>query len=82
MRSFFLLLVLANVGYFAWQLYSQPPPAVEHPFGPLTLDDHTPPLMLLSELPKPPPPAANTQPQREPALQELPPTDTTAEPPL
>lgn len=79
MRSFFLLLVLANAGYVAWQIYKQPP-AAEHAFGPLTLDDHTPPLMLLGELPKPPP-APVTQPPREPALQELPPPDVIAEPP-
>lgn len=79
MRSFFLLLVLANAGYFAWQIYNQPPGA-EHAFGPLTLDDHTPPLTLLGELPKSPP-APVTQPPREPVLQELPSTDAIVEPP-
>lgn len=74
MRVLFLLLVLANLGYLAWQSYSRPPDSMVAT-GPLTIDDRTPPLIMLKELPQPPPPI-DTQSQREPALQELPAPDT------
>ena len=78
MRVLFLLLVLANLGYLAWQSYSRPPDS-KTATGPLTIDDRTPPLIMLKELPQPPPPI-DTQSQREPALQELPAQDAEAPP--
>lgn len=75
MRVLFLALVLANLGYFAWQTYNQSTTLTDA-HAPLPVDAHTPPLVLLKELPSQPPAPMVPQSQREPVLQELPPPDT------
>ena len=76
MKILFLLLVLANLGYFAWQLYNQPQVTADIR-TPLPVDNHTPPLVLMKEMPRQSPQAAPVGPQsqREPMLQELPTAD-------
>lgn len=70
MRVLFLLLIIANLGLFAWHTQTQRlDQALQR--GPQPINDHTPPLLLLSELPKHTPPAEPPAP-RESALQELP----------
>ncbi len=70
MRVLFLLLIIANLGLFAWHTQTQ---RMDQALllGPQLVDEHTPPLLLLSELPKQAPPAEVPIP-RESALQERP----------
>lgn len=75
MKALFIILLLTNAGYFAWQAYARPPePAPTN--APLTVDAQTPPLKLLRELQSQPPPTSSLLP-REPTLQEFPVSDTT-----
>lgn len=70
MRVLFLLLIIANLGLFAWHTQTQ---RLDQALllGPQPVDESTPPLLLLNELPKQTPPVEPAAP-RESALQELP----------
>jgi len=66
MRILFLLLLLANLGYFMWQWPQQSNDKIL-PSGPLPVTPNSKTLTLLSELPNPPAakpaPSADTAPQ-------------------
>ena len=71
MRILFLLLIIANLGLFAWHLQG-PDGDKAMSIGPQPVDNNTPPLLMLSELPKQGA-TAEAQAPREAALQEIPP---------
>jgi hypothetical protein len=66
MRILFLLLLLANLGYFMWQWPQQSNDKIL-PSGPLPVTPNSKTLTLLSELPNPPAakpaPSTNSAPQ-------------------
>ncbi len=72
MRILFLLLIIANLSLFAWHMQGPRDSDKAMSIGPQPVDANTPPLLLLSELPKQDAPAEAHAP-REAALQEIPP---------
>ena len=73
MRALFLLLLLANVGFFAWSRYVSPPDAAADPL-PLTrqIEPEKMKVVTSSEIPAPAPAAAPTPAPRTPTATAAP----------